>query len=75
MTGDPECRGCVCYEADGHCVFMYELVEYRYMCPCRECLIKVACTKVCVDRHNIKLEARKRAYYDFNPKGIKLRNM
>jgi hypothetical protein len=49
-----------------------ELAEYRHLCPCRECLVKMTCIDVCENRNNIKKEARERAWYDFNPKGIKL---
>lgn len=54
MTGDKDCEGCLCYKEPSNCVFLMELAEYRHLCPCGECLVKMKCRMNCQERIKIR---------------------
>ncbi len=50
------CKGCTVYRdfCNGHrpCDFM----DYNYLCPCRQCIVKVMCTNACEEFDKFRCE-------------------
>lgn len=47
---DDECDGCRVYGLDSEVCFYN--TDYRNNCPCKICLIKMMCLKICPDLRN-----------------------